>query len=172
MTVCPVCEHEQARGAECDECGTRLLHGAAAIPDVPPVEGLEPTRHHAVDVGTGRIPDMEPTRHHPVSVADDPVPGVEPTRALPVDVAVEEAPDLERTAAAIPGDAPTAIPVFVTCRYCRTPSLPGERICARCGMRLPTFEPSGGEADEVARLCSCGAPVRGPRCPSCGASVR
>lgn len=169
MIVCPVCEHPQPQGAECDVCGKKLLHGAAAIPSVPPVEGLEPTRLAPADVDAEALPGLEPTLHDPADAVHEPAPDLDDGRAGPVDVSVEPVPDVERTAAEIPGDAATAVPAFATCRYCRTPALPGERICARCGMRLPVFEPSAAEAPAPSRRCTCGAVVTGPLCPSCGA---
>jgi hypothetical protein len=168
MIVCPVCEHAQVQGAECDVCGKKLLHGAAAIPFVPPVEGLEPTRHADVDAGADTLEGIELTGHAPADAPYDAAPDIEAGRAAPVDVAAEALPDLERTASEIPGDTETALPAFVTCRYCRTPALPGERLCGRCGMRLPVF----GSAPEEAvpsRRCSCGATVTGTLCPACGA---
>lgn len=172
MIVCPVCEHRQEQGAECGVCGKKLLHGAAAVPYVPLVEGLEPTGHGAVDAGSERMGEIEATRFGDVGeVAFDSTPGIEETRAAPVDVSVEPIADVERTTAGIPGDAPTALPAFVVCRYCRTQGMPGERICSRCGMRLPFVESAaaagGPEAED--RTCSCGAKVRGGRCGNCGA---
>lgn len=174
MIVCPVCENRQAQGAECEVCGKKILQGPAAIPFVPPIEGLEPTRHADVDAGSERVAEIERTRYDEIGeVAPETTPGLEETRAAPVDVEVAPAPDVERTAEGIPGDAPTALPAFVVCRYCRTTAMPGERICARCGMRLPTLGagPAGDAPDETQRLCSCGAMVRGDRCSSCGARL-
>ncbi len=171
MIVCPVCEHRQEQGAECEVCGKKLLHGAAAVPYVPPVEGLEPTGHGAVDAGSERMGDLVATRFGDVGeVAFDSTPGIELTRAAPVDVSVEPIADVERTAPGIPGDAPTALPAFVVCRYCRTPGMPGERICSRCGMRLAIVA-AGAEAASEDRTCSCGAKVRGGRCGNCGARL-
>jgi hypothetical protein len=170
MIVCPVCEHAQAQGAECDVCGKKLLHGAAAIPLVPPVEGLEPTRHADVDAPEERLGELEPTLH--AAGADAPlelVPGVEETRAAPVDVAVETTPDVERIGDEIPADAPTEVPLLVTCRYCRTQATAGDRVCGRCGMRLPVFEAGPAPEEAPVRRCSCGAAVRGSLCPACGA---
>jgi hypothetical protein len=174
MIVCPVCEHAQAEGAECEVCGKKLLLGPAAIPYVPPVEGLEPTRVADVDAAEVPLPDLEPTRLAPAApAAADVVPDLDRGRAAPVDVGDVRLPELEPPSDPIPGDAPTAIPAVVTCRYCRTPAAPGEHVCGRCGMRLPVFEvpAPAGEADAAPRLCSCGAPVRGPRCGTCGARV-
>lgn len=169
MIVCPVCEHAQAQGAECEVCGKKLLHGAAAIPFVPPVEGLEPTRVADVDVEGERFPELEPTGHAAVDAPLEVAPGVDSGRAPPVDVPDERVPDIERVGEGIPGDAPTAVPALVTCRYCRTPAAPGERICGRCGMRLPVFAERAAEEAPVVRHCSCGTVVKGPLCPSCGA---
>jgi hypothetical protein len=170
MIVCPVCEHAQAQGAECDLCGKRLLRGPTAFPAVFPIDGLEPTT--LADgglVAASRIAELEPTGHAAVVAVDELTPGIEPTRAPAVDVEVTPTPDIERTAAEIPGDVRTEVPLFVTCRYCRSPSMPDERVCGRCGMRLPTFGATGREAAREVRRCSCGAPVTGSLCPACGA---
>jgi hypothetical protein len=86
-----------------------------------------------------------------------------------VDVDVLPTPDLERTSGGIPGDAPTAVPSIVACRYCRTPAMAAERVCGRCGMRLPVWETRRDEVEAQVRLCSCGAPARAALCPVCGA---
>ncbi|BDG06599.1 hypothetical protein [Anaeromyxobacter oryzae] len=172
MIVCPVCEHAQPEGAECEVCGKRFGRAAIAAP-VPLLEGLETTSYDGggVPVPTP-IPELEPTRHGPAAlvVADAP-PDVERTAAAPVDVDAAPLPDLERTRAELPGDGPTPLPAQVLCRYCRTPAGPGERICGRCGMRLPVIAAPPREAAQAAgpRLCSCGAPVSGALCPACGA---
>lgn len=173
MIVCPVCEHAQAQGAECEVCGKRLLPAGAGLPSAPPVEGLEPTHHAPVDAAESALPDLEPTRARDVDAPAETIPDLDHGRAAPVDVAGELVPDLERAGEAIPGDAPTAVPAVVTCRYCRTPAHPGERVCGRCGMRLPVFErpAAAGTAEEAPRLCSCGAPVTGSRCRACGARL-
>jgi len=170
MIVCPVCEHPQPQGAECEVCGKKLLHGAAAIPQVAPVEGLEPTRHGDVYAPGERFSELEPTGH--AAGLDAPlerVPDVEQTRVAPVDVTVETTPGIERVGDEIPDDARTEVPLFITCRYCRTEAMPGERVCARCGMRLPVFGAGPGPEEAPGRRCSCGATVRGSLCPSCGA---
>jgi len=174
MIVCPVCEHQQQQGAECEVCGKKILHGPDAIPYVPPVEGLEPTRHADVDVGSEGFAEIERTRHAAVQVLDvETTPGIEATRAAPVDVESDPTPDVERISDGLPGDEPTAMPAFAVCRYCRTPAMPGERICARCGMRLSVVDPAAAPAPAAAapRICSCGTTVRGDRCMSCGARL-
>jgi hypothetical protein len=170
MLTCPVCEHTQAEGAECEVCGKKLLHGLAAIPQVPPVEGFEPTRHSDVPAAADPFPDLEPTAQAAADAPEDPAPDLDRGRADPVDVAGEPVPGLERTADAIPDDPRTAVPAIVSCRYCHTPASSGERVCARCGMRLPVY---AGAADQgpVARRCGCGTAVTGPLCPTCGARM-
>ncbi len=175
MIVCPVCEHAQESGAACEVCGKRLAAGAAAIPAVAPVEGLEPTLHPAAAAPVERVAELEPTRHPAAEAAPEPVPDVEATAAPPVDVDAAPLADVERTGAAgIPDDGPTLLPMIVTCRYCRSPAMPGERICAQCGMRLPVL-PEGERPPEgpaSVRCTSCGAlAAPGGRCPSCGGRI-
>ena len=179
MIVCPVCEHPQGQGAECEVCGKRLAAGVSAADlAIAAVEGLEPTFHASAAAAPAgeRVAELEPTRRDAAVTAAAPAldvtPDLEATRAAPVDVAVAPVPDVERTSAGIPDDVPTALPAFVTCRYCRTPAMPGERICGRCGMRLPFAAAGGGAASEEAtRLCSCGTALRPgvTLCPNCGA---
>jgi hypothetical protein len=174
MIVCPVCEHPQPHGGECEVCGKRLGHGpSAADLALPPVDGLEPTGHPPSDAGAERLLDLEPTRHAAVRHVPDATPELEATRMAPVDVEVEPVPDVEPTGASpVPGDGPTAVPSSPTCRYCRTAAAPGERVCGRCGMRLPVYAARAEGAGPVAlHRCTCGAAVvHGTSlCPSCGA---
>lgn len=178
MVVCPVCEHSQAGGPECEVCGRRFEGapdaGAVAAP-APLFEGLEPTsRPEAVAVPGELVVGLEPNQAAAVQVPpSQPFPEIEQTRRAPVEVAVVVIPDVERTGDAVPAEEPTPYPAVVVCRYCRTEAAPGEKLCSRCGMRLPTVAAAalaasaGGEED--VHLCGCGTPVRGPRCPSCGA---
>lgn len=173
MTVCPVCEHPQESGAECEVCGKRFAPGTLPVPPVPRMEGLEPTLQAAVELdpgAIGTIAELEPTLAAPVDAPEETTPGVEPTRAAPVDVDAVEIPDLERLTVEIPGDAPTVLPLAPTCRYCRTPSVPGERMCSRCGMLLPRIDvelvPAG--ADGLHVCTNCGTLTTRDLCPACG----
>jgi hypothetical protein len=170
MIVCPVCEHPQAQGAECEVCGKRLVEGPGGIPAVATLDALEPTRQPEVDVPAERLGELEPTAFAiGVDVAPDPVP-IEATRLDPVDVTVEATPDVERIADGIPDDPRTEVPLFVTCRYCRTDAMPGDHVCGRCGMRLPDYGGPRRDDSAAPRQCGCGNLVRaGAMCPACGA---
>ncbi len=174
MVVCPLCEHPQAGGTECEVCGARLPGGRAieGVVAPPPLEGLEPTlAPPAGDAPADAVPGLEVNAHAPVEAAwADPIPDLEPTPAAPVDVSVAPLDGLDRGMDGLPSDGPTPLPALMICRYCRTEAAPGERICGRCGMRLPAValvQPPA--AEESLRLCTCGVPVQGPRCPACGA---
>ncbi|MFT3916122.1 MAG: hypothetical protein QM704_19155 [Anaeromyxobacteraceae bacterium] len=173
MIVCPLCENQQPAGDACDVCGRPFPADVAVPVPVAPAEGLEATRFEAVAVTVGVLPELEPTHHQAALEIAERVPDLEPTLAAPIpDVPGDGVPDLEPTSEAIPGDAPTPFPVAITCRYCRNPAHPGERLCAHCGMRLPVAAsaPAPGAIDpDAARLCGCGNPIRGPVCPACGA---
>jgi hypothetical protein len=153
-------------------CGRPLAGGAAAEGAIAPLEGLEPTlAPAAAGVPATAIPGLEVNSYGPVEAAwADPVAGLEPTPAAPVDVSVEPMPGIDRAMDGLPADGPTPFSAVVVCRYCRTEAAPGERICGRCGMRLPAVAlAQPPKAEEPGRMCTCGVPVRGPRCPSCGA---
>jgi hypothetical protein len=174
MIVCPVCEHPQATGSECEVCGKRFAPGALPVVPVAPMEGLEPTRQGAVELDPfspgGRIAELEPTLAAPVDAPEERTPGLDPTRAAPVDVDSEAMPGIERHQDAIPDDAPTALPIAPVCRYCRTPAVPGERLCSRCGMRLPVIDAHlVPEGTEGVHLCTnCGSVSTRELCPACG----
>jgi hypothetical protein len=174
MTVCPICDNAQSAGELCDVCGT-LLATAGVAEGLSPgdgraeLEGLEPTHFGAVEVSADGVEGLEPTAHGPVDVDAEPPLELERTAADPVDVSTEATPGLERVGDDVPDDGPTAVPFVVTCRYCREPALPDERVCSHCGMRLPAFDTRPAMLAAVARRCGCGAPVHGILCPACGA---
>lgn len=179
MVVCPVCENQQALGEECQVCGTRLA-GPGVVPlPVEPLAGLESTAFGAAPAAPpAAMPDLEPTLRAPVAAAPAPAPDLEPTRAAPVRVSVEPLPGLELTRGApIPGDAPTARPASLVCRYCRTENPPSETICGRCGMRLPLWEKTAAAPPPLdpvtaARCPACGTLNAGEICTGCGGLVR
>jgi hypothetical protein len=189
MIVCPVCEHTQPFSGECEVCGKALGPAGAgdaeslftvSLSNQERLDGLEPTLHAvlrpAQDERTAApelLAELQPTaaaRTGAVSAAPELLAELEPTAAARTG-AVDPAPvpDLVPTAVAdLPGDGPTPQPIAVLCRYCRSPAMPGERICGHCGMRLPVA--AGRPAPTAApRACSCGLPVSGAVCPGCGA---
>lgn len=169
MVVCPLCEHPQAVGTECEVCGRPLGPGAVDVP-VPALDGLEPTGFAPQAADAAPIPDLEPTRFLATLATPEAVADLERTAAPPVHLLAEPIPDLERTQAETVDDLGTPVGPVV-CRYCRTPAGPGERLCGRCGMKLPVPVAPRAEAGAAASLCSCGAPVRGRLCPACGARL-
>jgi hypothetical protein len=160
---------------ECEACGRLLADGRPDPAGFPPLEGLEPTLAPPADAPADVVPGLEVTSHAPVGLPRaETVPDLEPTPAAPVDVSVEPLAGMDRSLDGLPDDAPTPLPALVVCRYCRTEAALGERICARCGMRLPALAlvPTPPALEEAQpRTCSCGTPVRGSRCPSCGARL-
>jgi methionyl-tRNA synthetase len=150
MIICPVCEHQQAQGDECDNCGKKLqVPRAAAAVAVATLPELEQTLHAGgrAPVQAETIPELDQTRQKagpdlPPQVVQD----METTRAAPIDkVSVETVPELDTGRAADDG-VRTAAPVgAVTCRYCRNVQAEG-LVCDRCGMRLPKARPTQAEA--------------------------
>jgi hypothetical protein len=174
MVICPLCEHRQAAGAECEVCGRSLGEVGAAATPVEALPDLESTRVDPVQVDAVLLAELEPTRFQAwMGAAVEAVDGLEDTRFadLPA-LAPDTVSGLERhRAEPIPGGGPDPL-APVTCRYCRTVALPGERLCGRCGMRLQTFEPSRPAVEIGEALCTdCGAPGPGPRCRRCGARM-
>ncbi|HEY0882197.1 MAG TPA: hypothetical protein VGD87_11730 [Archangium sp.] len=182
--ICPVCEHQQEFGVECEVCGKEL--GGLGDLGPPPVmvqqvEGLEQTVAAPLgDVAIERVGDLEGTRFDAVDVAPDQTPDVEHTSVASVgDIAVERMGDMQVDR--VPDDGQrTAIPDGpVTCRYCRNVQASGA-MCDRCGMRLPTVAAPvvavgtiiGGSVDLKTRCRACGAPaIGGQKCGDCGREV-
>jgi hypothetical protein len=174
MIVCPVCEHHQEAGSECEVCGRHLVAGRGTDAPVVPLEGLEQTAFAAIPTPAAgldaALADLEATRFEAADVLlVEVVPDVEPTRAEAVEVEVEATPDLERTLAEPLDDGASPILASAVCRYCRTEAPPGEAYCGRCGMHLSTYQPPASSPSVPPAICSCGAPVTRSRCPACGA---
>ena len=185
MVVCPVCEHQQAFGLECEVCGKDLGDlGGLGPPPVAPVaiEGLEITVPERIgDVAVERVGELELTSFGAaaVPVAPDVVPDLDTGKAAAVALAaVERMADLSLDRAPDDGVRTQAPTGAVTCRYCRNVQASG-LICNTCGMRLPKSatvnpEPAGVAAPRVEarsiRCRACGAPATpGQRCSECGA---
>jgi hypothetical protein len=149
MIICPVCEHQQAQGDECDNCGKKLQAPRAAAVAVAPLPELEQTLHVGGRAAVEAVPmaELDQTRQKagpdlPVQVVQD----METTRAAPIDkVSVEAVPELDTGRAADDG-VRTAAPVGpVICRYCRNVQAEG-MVCDRCGMKLPRVRPTAAAA--------------------------
>jgi hypothetical protein len=183
MTTCPVCEHQQAFGFECEVCGKELgglsdlgappareerLEGlepnaAGVVPDLPiePLSELEVTRFGAVAVGSERVADLEVNQLESVG-----------------EVTVEAVPELSRDRTEDDGVRTSVSSGSVTCRYCRQVQAPGA-LCVTCGMSLPRVPPAPGGpvvvgvAEAVSVRCrQCGAAGRGgERCGECGGAL-
>src|SRR4051794_22316599 len=99
MTICPVCEHQQAQGDSCDQCG-KVFIKARPIPAPAAMPELEQTSYSGArsDAGVERMPDLESTAFRaPAQVAPEPMPDFESTRTAPVEVDISSAavPDLD-----------------------------------------------------------------------------
>ena len=184
MIVCPVCEHPQAQGFECDVCGKQLVPPRQIALAVAPLPELEQTQYadRAASVPVTALPDVELTRFDssaPVPPAP-PMPDLDLVRAEAIDVEVQPLPDLEghRLVDLSPAERTPAPGGAVVCRYCRNVQAEG-LMCDRCGMRLPrlpsTVEASAEQASVEERpivLHACGGRTRaGGTCSSCGAFV-
>lgn len=183
MITCPVCEHQQASGFECEVCG-KELGGLSALGPPPSreerLEGLEPNAAGPMgEVPVARLEGLEPSRFEGVAQAPaEVVAGLEATRLERVgEVPLEVFDDLTPDRAPDDGQRTVLSADQVTCRYCRQPQAPAAS-CVRCGMSLPRVQVSEvgvilGMVEEVAGRCrACGAPGRaGQRCGECGTLV-
>lgn len=182
--ICPVCEHQQDFGIECEVCGKALggLEGLGPPPvRLEVMEGLEATRQAtAGEVAVEKLTELEVTRYAPVNVAADPTPGVESTGQAPVgDVQVERVADLSEDRVPDDGRRTPVATGPMTCRYCRNLQATGS-MCDRCGMKLPFVSAAPdavvgqliGDFESKVRCRSCGAPAKaGERCGDCGREV-
>lgn len=182
MIVCPVCEHQQVQGFECDNCGRALK--VTKAPDLPAVRlpDLEVTRLEGADapVPQAVMPDLERTqlRAGP-DLPTAPVVDLERTQATPVHVSVQRMGELEGHLAERGPATPVApVTAGTTCRYCRNVQLEGA-VCDRCGMRLPRYAPrpaagagpaAAGQDLEVRHSCGVRT-LAGAPCSSCGVYV-
>ncbi len=180
MTVCPVCEHAQEFGFECEVCGKDLsgpLEGLGPPPiTIETVAELEVTTYAPVgDVGADTVGDLEANAF--ARAADAPVnttPDLE-TSALPPagEVAVDRVADISVDRFEDDGVRTAAVRGQVTGRYCKNVQ-PTGTVCDRCGMKLPTALATDGARPvvELVRCRACGAPGPvGERCKECGRVV-
>ncbi len=181
MIVCPVCEHQQSFGVECEVCGKDLgALGDLGPPPVAsaPVEGLEVTVPDRIgEVAVERFNELEVTQLPAAPEVKDRLTDLEASRADVGEVAVERVADLAEDRAPDDGVRTAAPGDQLTCRYCRTVQLASQGfVCGRCGMALPRARPTAIVVETLAaewvRCRSCGAPAKiGERCGDCGREV-
>lgn len=157
MTTCPVCEHTQAQGDACDECGQVLVHRAVNVTAVP-MPDLEVTSHdNEPDWGVSQIAELELTA---VATPDR---STQATMGATVTCRYCQTPQTEG----------------MFCGRC------GMRLSRRAGV-VPGAESSASHASAAAkkprsqrdddaaktRCRACGAPARGGQpCTDCGHPV-
>jgi uncharacterized paraquat-inducible protein A len=173
MIICPVCEHQQAQGAECEVCGKKLTVAApvaVAVVSMPELERTQLAGGRA-PVTTVAIPDLELTRQQSTpEVAVQPVPELDTGRSAAADdVVVVPVQDMD-TGRAVADWARTEVPAGpVVCRYCRNVQETGA-VCERCGMRLPKVRLERSEATSA--RSEAGSRARCPRCQTPGHAGR
>jgi hypothetical protein len=185
MSVCPICEHRQEFGLECEVCGKDLgdLGGLGPPPVAAErVEGLEVTVPERVgEVQVDLVGELEATAFEGAQgpVGADVMPDLDTGRSANVGlVSVERIADLAQDRAVDDGVRTAAPTGAVMCRYCRNVQASG-LICNTCGMRLPKPappQPTQASGSNVvysrgdARCKACGAPATpAQRCSECGA---
>ncbi len=161
--ICPVCEHNQDFGVECEVCGKAL----GGLDDLGPppvqiqvVEGLEATLQSPLgEVPVEKMGELEVTRFAAVNI--------------------EKVADLSEDRVPDDGQRTPVATGPVTCRYCRNVQATGT-MCDRCGMKLPVIAAESdlivgkiiGDFESKVRCRSCGAPSKaGERCGDCGREV-
>lgn len=191
MILCPVCEHQQAQGTECEQCGKALVATAAPLVVVQKMAELEGSVIAGADAAAAapvqQIAELEVNRI--LSGPDLPasqVPDLERAGIAPVgEVAVDRVADLDLGREKDLDPRTVAPTGAVACRYCRNVQ-PDGLFCEKCGMRLPrAATPAAAAAaalDPAAkknwveavwtRCRSCGAPAKaGAKCGDCGRDV-
>ncbi len=183
MIICPICEHQQAQGIECDVCGKKLVAAApvaVAVTALPDLEGTQLAGGRA-PVAVAPVADLELTARPAAQVgAVAPVADLDAGRSAAVgNVVVAPVQDMDTGRSDWVGPK-TAKPSGPTvCRYCRTPQAEG-LVCERCGMRLPKPRETAAAPATAALVASgewtkctkCQTNTRAGRaCVSCGTHV-
>ncbi|WNG46814.1 hypothetical protein F0U60_23845 [Archangium minus] len=183
MIICPVCEHQQAQGTECEVCGKKLTAVAPVVVAVAPLAELEQTQLAGgrAPVPVAAIPDLELTARQAVrDIVVQPVPELDTGRSASAgNVLVAPIQDIDTGRAASDGYRTAAPTGPIVCRYCRNVQESGA-VCDRCGMRLPKVRLTQPEATASAlpqagarTTCSkCHSPAyAGRACVTCGTLV-
>lgn len=174
MIVCPVCEHQQAAGDECENCGKKLVaRTGAAVAPVQAMPELEGTLHTgAANVVAQPMPELEATKMSaPAQVPTERMQELEVNQVVRPDLAVQvdKMSDLDTGREADDGQRTAAPTGAVTCRYCGNVQAKG-LLCDRCGMRVPRA------AEAATAGPGQSAPKKGEtiwsRCKKCGAAAK
>ena len=185
MIICPMCEHQQAQGIECEVCGKKLSAPPPVAVAVAPLAELEQTQLAGgrAPVPTAPIQDLEMTRQQSVAAGPvQPMQDMDSGRSSAAgNVVVAPVEDMDSGRVQSDG-VRTAAPVGpVVCRYCRNMQETGA-VCDRCGMRLPKARLAATEAapassglvptGEWTKCTKCMTNTRAGRaCVSCGTHV-
>jgi hypothetical protein len=174
MIICPMCEHQQAQGTECEVCGKKLTAVAPVAVAVATLPELEQTQLAGgrAPVQTAAIPDLEVTRQQSVqNVAVQPVPELDTGRSVAAgNVLVAPMQEMDTGRAASDGLKTAAPSGAVVCRYCRNVQASGA-VCDRCGMRLPKLRMERPQAAS-AKVAQSGERAGCPRCHTPGYAGR
>jgi lipopolysaccharide biosynthesis regulator YciM len=172
MQKCPVCEHSQDFGFECEACGSALDPlGVLPAPPAPAVklDGLELHQFETAEGTTDLAVGLE--RHAyvvdgAVTASATPVEDLERTEFAAQQVAVEAlAIDADR---AEPSRSFAVAPTRFPCRYCRHVQASGA-VCEKCGSFLPRVAQAQLKPTAELRCTACGALTQAAaRCPACG----
>jgi hypothetical protein len=140
---CPVCDHEQVVGPECDVCGKRLGPSAAPSPAVTSLGALEATRLPGAAVPVEALPELTADR---APEADPRPSGPVPCRYCQHLQAAGKVCErcgmrLPTAVFAAPAVAPArrAEPEVARCRSCGTLAKAGPR-CTECGSPIPRVD--------------------------------
>lgn len=169
MIVCPVCEHQQLSGFECENCGKQLAQKNVASAPVQVLPELEQTRVVAagLNVAVQALPELERTQMQAgPDLPAQRVADLEATASGKVGaVQVAPVPELDLGREQDDGQRTAAPTGSVMCRYCRNVQAAG-LLCEKCGMRLPRAA--------VAPVAAKGPAVEGEwtRCRDCGSRAK
>jgi hypothetical protein len=182
MIVCPMCEHQQAPGIECEVCGKKLATAAPVAVAVATLPELEQTQLAGgrAPVAVASIPDLELTHRDSVpNVTVQAVPELDTGRSAKVgNVAAAPMQDMDTGRAAAIGAKTVAPTGPVICRYCRTPQ--EGAVCENCGVRVPKARLASAGPTREARVAAgertkcpkCSSPAHAGRaCVTCGTLV-